>query len=55
MASKNKKFVAFQKDKKLSRAEAMEVGRQLFDAITAEQAANARNAEEDERKRRCRK
>jgi hypothetical protein len=53
MADTSKKFIAFPRGKKkLSREEAKELGRQMFDAIVTEQAANARKAEDDERKRR---
>lgn len=52
MADTKKHYLAFPKGgKKPSREEAEKLGRELFDAIATEQAANARTGE-DERKRR---
>lgn len=42
MADK-KHYVALPKGRKPTREEALEFGRQLFDAITTEQASNARD------------
>jgi len=47
MADK-KHYVAFPRGRKPTRAEALEIGRKLFDSIATEQAATAR---EDEKKR----
>lgn len=44
MADK-KQYAAFPRGRKPTRAEALEIGRKLFDAITTEQAADARKAE----------
>lgn len=50
MADK-KHYVALPKGRKLSREEALEVGRKLFDSITTEQAANARKPEKKPKKK----
>lgn len=50
MADK-KHYIALPRGRKPTRAEALELGRQLFDAITAEQAKDAREAEKKPRKR----
>lgn len=49
MADK-KQYVAFPKGRKPTREEALEVGRKLFDAITTEQAADARKPKKPKKK-----
>lgn len=44
MADK-KHYAAFPKGRKPTRAEALEIGRKLFDSIATEQAKDAREAE----------
>ena len=42
MADTKKQYIAFPKGRKPTREEALEIGRKLFDAITTDQAAEAR-------------
>jgi len=46
-----KHYVAFPKGRKPTRAEALEIGRKLFDSITTEQAADARKAQKKPKKK----
>jgi len=41
----DKHYVAFPRGRKPTRAEALEIGRKLFDSIATKQAADARKAE----------
>jgi hypothetical protein len=45
-----KHYVAFPKGRKPTRAEALEIGRKLFDSITTEQADAARKDEKKPKK-----
>lgn len=49
MADK-KHYVAFPKGRKPTRAEALEIGRKLFDAVATERAANARKGDPPKKK-----
>jgi len=46
-----KQYVAFPRGRKPTRAEALEIGRKLFDSITTEQAKAARDSEKKKPKK----